>query len=185
MQGLQENQNNMAVSDPTHHGVDDIVKPSQGQEALYELMRILEAMGVKAQVFYRERDNDIFLEIRGNNLGIVIGKRGQTLDALEFILNLIQKKKFNNSKELIIDVEGYREKKMDALRKIVRGARDTVLITQDEVSLDPMSPSDRKIIHLLCRDLDGVTSESRGEGMGRRVFIRPTKETGVDTETIH
>ena len=173
------------MPEPSCHVADDIPILNQGQEALHELMRILEAMGVKAQVFYRERDSDIFLEIRGNNLGLVIGKRGQTLDALEFILNLIHKKRFSSSKELVIDVEGYREKKMDALKKMVRGARDTVLVTQSEFPLDPMSPSDRKIIHLLCRDLDGVTSESRGEGMSRRVIIRPLKEIGGDSSTVH
>jgi spoIIIJ-associated protein len=179
LQGLNENQIEIATSSPAIQGSDDINKPNQGQEALHELMRILEAMGIKAQVFYREKENEIFLEIRGNNLGIVIGKRGQTLDALEFILNLINKKKFDDCKELIIDAEGYREKKMDALKKILRGARDAALVTQDEIPLDPMSSSDRKIIHLLCRDLDGVTSESRGEGMNRRVYIRPAKDSRV------
>ena len=160
---------------------------SQGQIALDELSRILDAMGVKAQAFYQEREKEILLEIRGNNVGLVIGKRGQTLEALEFILNLIHRKRFSDCKELVLDAEGYREKKMDVLKKILVGARDTALHTNHEVPLEPMTPSDRKIIHLLCRDFDDVISESRGEGVGRRVVIRPTEITDEKgkRETVH
>jgi spoIIIJ-associated protein len=147
---------------------------SQGQVALDQLSRILEKMGVNAQVFYQESADRIDLEIRGNNLGIIIGKHGQTLDALEFLMNVIHRKNYPDAKMLILDAQGYREKKISVLKKILSSARDAVISTQDEVPLDPMTPSDRKAIHLLCREVNGIISESRGEGINRRVVIKPS-----------
>lgn len=185
MESHIEYQDRLLNKDPI--ASDQQLEASQGQVALDELTRILQAMGIKAQVFYQEKETEILLEIKGTNLGLVIGKRGQTLEALEFILNLIHRKKFENFKELVVDAEGYREKKMDILRKILFSARDTVLNTHDEVPLEPMAQSDRKIIHLLCRDLGDIISESRGEGQNRRVVLKPIEDS-LDfgkAETVH
>ena len=163
---------------PDHHY--DI---NQAQIALDELSRIIEQMGIDAQVFYHERDDCIYLEIHGNNLGLVIGRHGQTLDALEFIMNVVHRKRYPESKQLILDAQGYREKKRGILKKILSSARDAVISTHNEVPLDPMSPSDRKTIHILCRDLIDIKSESRGEGNNRRIILLPIdgKDTYYDT----
>lgn len=157
---------------------------NQAQIALDELSRIIEQMGIEAQVFYHEKDESIFLEIHGNNLGLVIGRHGQTLDALEFIMNVVHRKRYTDSKQLILDAQGYREKKKSILKKILFSARDAVISTHNEVPLDPMSPSDRKTIHILCRDLTDIKSESRGEGNNRRVIILPAEDDDTCYDSI-
>lgn len=146
----------------------------QAQVALNELSQILDKMGLKAQVYYQEMQDEILLEIRGNNLGLVIGRHGQTLDALEFILNVVHRKRCPTAKQLVLDAQGYREKKRSILKKILYDARDAVVSTNDEVPLDPMSAADRKVIHILCRNLNEVESESRGDGKDRRIIILPS-----------
>ncbi len=167
-------EDNFEFGSEESEGSDNKPDINQAQIAMDELSRILDGMGINAQVFYHERDENIFLEIHGNNLGLVIGRHGQTLDALEFILNVVHRKRHANSKQLVLDAQGYREKKKNVLMKILFSARDAVVSTNDEVPLDPMSPSDRKTIHILCRDLVDVQSESRGEGNNRRVIILPS-----------
>ena len=164
---------------PEHHY--DI---NQAQIALDDLSRIIQQMGIDAQVFYHEQDEFIFLEIHGNNLGLVIGRHGQTLDALEFIMNVVHRKRYPDSRQLILDAQGYREKKRSILKKILFSARDAVLSTNNEVPLDPMSPSDRKTIHMLCRDLTDVKSESRGEGNNRRVIILPAEDDDANYDSM-
>lgn len=157
---------------------------NQAQIALDELSNIIDQMGIDAQVFYHEQDDSIFLDIHGNNLGLVIGRHGQTLDALEFIMNVVHRKRYPESKQLILDAQGYREKKRGILKKILFSARDAVISTHNEVPLDPMSPSDRKTIHLLCRDLVDIKTESRGEGNNRRIIILPSEPDDSYFETM-
>ncbi|MBU1023408.1 KH domain-containing protein [bacterium] len=168
---------------PVPHIPQASTELNQAQIALDELSQILEKMGIKAQVFYQELRDEILLEIRGNNLGLVIGKHGQTLDALEFILNVVHRKRCPTAKQLILDAQGYREKKRVILKKMLYNARDAVVSTNDEVPLDPMSAADRKVIHLLCRSLTEVKSESRGDGKDRRIIILPS-DGNIEEETV-
>ena len=172
-----------ALDSPVPFDPQESAEINQAQVALNELSQILEKMGIKAQVFYQELEEEILLEIRGNNLGLVIGKHGQTLDALEFILNVVHRKRCPTAKHLLLDAQGYREKKKGILKKILYDARDAVVSTNDEVPLDPMSPADRKVIHLLCRGLMEVNTESRGDGKDRRVIIIPS-DGNIEDETV-
>jgi spoIIIJ-associated protein len=167
--------------------VPDIKKTlNQGQVALDELSRILEKMKINAQVFYHEKREAIYLEIRGPNLGLIIGKHGQTLDALEFILNAIHRKRFSEPKPLVLDAQGYRDRKKSILKKIVYEAREKAIKSGCDILLEPMSPSDRKLVHLICGGIPGLRSESRGEGGNRRVIIiLDEKESSGFQRTLH
>lgn len=126
-----------------------------------------------------ERDKNILnVEILGNEqeLGIVIGKRGVTLDAIQYILSLIINK---NSKEfirVIVDSSGYRKKREHTLQDLAKKMASKAIKTSRAIRLEPMNPQERKIIHEALQDYDGVFTHSEGKDPYRRVVIQKERE---------
>ncbi len=147
------------------------------QQTLEEL---LAKMKIKAIVQARWGDPDepgeapsVMLDVQGNDLGALIGRKGETLAALQYIARLILSKSLNESVNLIVDVEGYRQRREQQLRRMAQRMAEQALQRQRTLSLEPMPASERRIIHLELRDHPGVRTESVGEGDRRKVTIIP------------
>jgi len=146
------------------------------------LERLLGGMGIEARVNFRpaelsEGPNSIVLDITGQNLGILIGRRGETLRALQFITRLIVNRRLHQWAEITVDVEGYKKRRESSLTQLARRMADRAILLGQAVSLEPMPPHERRIIHLVLRDDEKVTTESVGEGDRRKVVIFPRGHT--------
>ncbi len=147
------------------------------QEALTILEGILHRIPVDAQVVASTSGNAITLDIKGDGSGLLIGKKGQTLDALQFLLNKIINKNCSsdNKIELIVDTENYQQRKSENLRETALRMSLKAKKTLRPVSFNPMSPSERRIIHLILAEDSEVYTKSYGEGLLRRIIVYPKR----------
>jgi spoIIIJ-associated protein len=140
------------------------------------LETILGALGLSCTIETRDGEEPgiVILEVRGDNGGLVIGRRGQTLDAVEYVVNRIASRVEETAPpRFVIDVEGYRERRRQYLNDLARRLSDKVRQTGRPVTLNPMSPRDRRIVHLAAREETDVTTRSQGEGYYRKMLILP------------
>jgi len=140
---------------------------------------LLEKMNISARVEVRYGDPDdegqrpVYVDIRGNDLGVLIGRRAEILNALQYVVNLIVSKQVAHWAQVIIDVEGYRSRRERQLRQMARRMADQAVKTGRRQVLEPMAASERRIVHLELRDHPSVTTQSIGEEPGRKVTIIP------------
>lgn len=142
---------------------------------------LIEKMHVDARVSasYAEQEDErrhrpkILVEITGEDLSILIGHQAETLNALEFIARLILGKELGQGVDLEVDVQSYRARRREQLRRIARQMAEQALRTGKRQYLEPMPPNDRRIIHIELREYPGVATESVGEGNRRKVTIYP------------
>ncbi len=143
------------------------------EEASAVLRQLLGHMGFDASVAVRSEENPVILEITGENLGVLIGRRGDNLSAIQFMVNLILSKGRHHWPRVVIDVENYRSRREDSLRSLAERMAFRVQRNGRPFTLEAMSASDRRIIHLSLRDRSGIETYSIGEGVARRVVIAP------------
>ncbi|HTP00651.1 MAG TPA: RNA-binding cell elongation regulator Jag/EloR [Anaerolineales bacterium] len=156
------------------HGLNDPVLDRT--EAV--ISKLLYLMGLQAQVsaHYGESRDDrrpIMVDIRGSDLGILIGRRGETLDAFQYIASLMVGKDVGQFIHLIVDVEGHRDRRQRQLQQLARRMAEQVIKTGRKLTLEPMTASERRIIHMELRDHPAVTTQSSGEEPHRKVTILP------------
>jgi spoIIIJ-associated protein len=149
-----------------------------GAETLREL---LHHMDINAKVVARPAKSESdeaqhwTLEIQGRDLGALIGRRGETLAALQYITRLIASRDLERRANIVIDVEGYKSRRETMLRRLAKRMAEQAIQRGRTVSLEPMPPHERRIIHLALRDNPNVTTESVGEGEHRKVTIIPRR----------
>ena len=153
--------------------------PSAAALAVETVSRILSAAKVNVNRTLRAaNDPDVggpIIDLDGDDSGLLIGRRGQTLQALQFLVNLIVRKQFEDVR-VALDVERYRERRENSLREMASKVAARVVQTSRSVTLEPMSPADRRIVHTTLTDHPGVTTESAGVGDDRKVTIMPQRE---------
>lgn len=140
------------------------------------LTEILKGMGVAQLKIdgYKTSDNEIILELDcGDDYGIVIGRRGETLDSIQYLTRLVanKTKADNEYSRISVNVGNYREKRKNALRELARKNSEKVLKYGRNVTFEPMNPYERRIIHTAVQEIEGVTSHSVGSDASRRVVI--------------
>lgn len=113
------------------------------------------------------------LDIQGSDLGVLIGRHGETLDALQYITRLIVSRELQGRANIVLDVEGYKTRREGALRKLAQTMASQARQLGRTMTLEPMPPNERRIIHVTLRDDETVTTESVGTGDQRRVTIIP------------
>jgi spoIIIJ-associated protein len=156
--------------EPRHPGPD----PEVEKVAAEVLEYLLGAMDVTVQTFVSEEestDSDVAFELEGEDSGLLIGRRGETLQSLQFLLNMIINKRIERSCYVTIDVEGYRERRQENLAETADSAADRAVDSKREQTLQPMTAADRRIIHMTLAEHPDVMTESSGEGDQRRVVI--------------
>lgn len=117
----------------------------------------------------------VSLDVRGDDLGILIGRRGQTLAALQYVVRLIVGRRIDKWVPVMIDVEGYRQRRAEALKRFAIEMAERVKARGAPFTLEPMPPNERRIIHMALADHPQVFTESIGQGDERKVVIRPKK----------
>ena len=158
----------------------DIAEEIQ-QRAQEILSTLLEKMDVQAGVTVRaghdlvEADETIplALDITGHDLGVLIGRRGETLQALQFIVRQILSKEVEQWVPIVVDVESYLVRRRKKLKDLAKRMADRAVFSKRKVILEPMSPQDRRIVHLHLKDHDAVYTQSVGDGERRKVVIFP------------
>jgi len=147
---------------------------AERREAAAKVLReILDRMGIEAEVSAFDDGERVILDAHGPESGLVIGKKGATLDALQYVINRIVSKRPNEGPGIVVDAEGYRGRREDSLADLARRLAEKAVKTGRPVPVEPMSPHDRRIIHVTLAEHVGVTTESEGEGLFRRVVIYP------------
>jgi spoIIIJ-associated protein len=156
--------------------------PTDDEEAIVlseaTVKELLEKMGIVAEVsaFWGEKDEHgrirpLHVDIHGRDLSILIGRRGETLTALQYISRLIVGKELRRPVAIVIDVDGYRARRERQLRQLARRMAQQVVERGRSLSLEPMAPNERRIIHIELRDDPKVYTESVGEGDRRKVTL--------------
>ena len=147
--------------------------------ALVALNNILTMSGVNVICTLRAvEDADVggpIIDITGEDSGLLIGRRGQTLQSLQFVVNMIVRKEFGEGVRVALDVEGYRQRREASLRDMANKVAERVAQTGRSITLEPMSAADRRIIHVSLADREGVSTESVGFGDDRKVSIMPSR----------
>ncbi|MFA9556245.1 RNA-binding cell elongation regulator Jag/EloR [Evansella sp. AB-rgal1] len=149
------------------------VKPDPIKEAIVFLRDTIDKMGVSASVDKEERSEGIFLNITGVDIGVLIGKRGQTLDSLQYLVNLVANRQSENYIRIFLDAEGYRDRRKEALETLAVRLSNKALRTKREVRLEPMNAHERKIIHTTLQNVKGISTYSDGEEPNRRIVVAP------------
>jgi spoIIIJ-associated protein len=149
---------------------------SRAAEARGLLHQILTLMGYGVEIVTAEEEERIVLNIEGEDAAELIGRKGQTLDSLQFIINRALNRRMRDRRPVVVDSGGYRQRRIDALKELADRLGDKATRTGKVVAVNPMSAHDRRVIHMALRETPGVTTRSEGEGSSRRLLIVPTSE---------
>ena len=152
------------------------------------LQGLLDHMGFDVEVVETEAPGPapassgtvVAFDIRGDDLGVLIGRRGQTLSSLQYLINLMVNRRLRNPAAVVVDVEGYRARRYQSLQGLAQRMADRVRSSGQTVTLEPMNAAERRIIHLTLQDYRDVTTQSVGEGESRKVSIVPRRRGGAE-----
>jgi spoIIIJ-associated protein len=154
------------------------VDEAKAEQARALLSGIVDRMALDANVTIRERSERLVLDVSGPDAGRAIGKKGQTLDALQFIVNKVVNRFPENRCYVVVDSGDYRERHEQGLMSLARREAKRAVQQGRTVTLAPMPARDRRLIHLSLAKFPGVTTKSNGEGLGRRIQIIPSRGSG-------
>lgn len=138
------------------------------------LSELIEQMGFDAEVELQDEDERFLLNIVGEDAEALIGKKGQTLDALQFLLGRILNGLLpRERKPVVVDSSGYRQRRAEALQDLAKRLCEKATTSGKTLAVNPMSAHDRRIIHMALRETPGVTTRSEGDGYERRLLVVP------------
>ena len=146
-------------------------------DAAIFLSELLKNMKIEATVEAAETEDGLRLNILSSTDGLLIGRRGETLDAIQYIVSLYMNKdrKENGYRRVSVDTEGYRRRREETLRRLARKNAAQVARTGRSIAMEPMNPYERRVLHSALQGFKGVTTHSEGEEPNRRVIITPDK----------
>lgn len=143
--------------------------------AIAALQDILKYFNVGEVVIdeYEGDEGELILDITGDDLAVLIGRHGRTLDSLQFLISSITSRKVGHRYPIVVDVEGYKSRQRQKIEGIARSAASKAFNQNRSIKLRPMTPYERRLVHIALRDDDRVETISEGEGRARRVVIIP------------
>ena len=155
--------------------VSDVSVEEQATEAETFTRGLVDAFGASATVAtIIDDEGGILVDVTGSDLGLLVGPRGATLQAIEeLVRTVVQRRTEGHGTRINVDVAGYRARRREALSQFAAELAATVLESGKEKALEPMNPADRKVVHDTIAELDGVTTMSEGEEPRRRVVVQP------------
>jgi spoIIIJ-associated protein len=148
---------------------------SDSAASLRELLgRVTAAVGVRARIDVHEDDEAVTAKLSGDDLGLLIGRHGQTIDAIQYLVNVIAWREHGDArKDVVVDAAGYRERRRETLEALAVRIADRVKASGEPAELEPMSSIERRIVHLRLKDVAGVSTRSEGEEPYRYVVVDP------------
>ena len=139
---------------------------------------LLERMGVKAEVEGFIKEGNLYLEIKGDQEGILIGKHGRTLESLQMLINRLVNKRLKNAMRVILDIDDYRERRADSMANMAQRLGEKAKRTGHSQTVGPLNAHDRRIIHITLKEDPSLKTESLGEGELKKVKIIPMEKEG-------
>jgi spoIIIJ-associated protein len=151
------------------------------EKAIDFLTGVLERMGISADIDVNEEADRIVLEIQTANPDVIIGRKGQVVDALQHLVGKVVYKERGGEKgkPFIVDSGGYRDKHVEKLQALAQRMAEKALKSRTIVELSPMTPHDRRIVHMAIANIPGLSSRSEGEGDDRHILVVPEGATGA------
>ncbi len=148
------------------------------------LTELLQKMGLQGEVVAREDQDRVTLEVTGPETNLVIGKKGATLDAIQYLVNKMSShgKPEGSGKPVQVDSEGYRDRRAEVLVELANKLADKVRKTGRPVEMDPMSPAERRVVHVALAEQADLETRSEGEGIYRHLVIFPRKSQPAAAE---
>jgi spoIIIJ-associated protein len=143
-------------------------------EARALVTRIVDGIGVTARIDVEEADETITVSCSGADLGMLIGRHGQTIDAVQYLANAVMWRRHpEDRKEVVVDAAGYRERRRTSLEALAVRSAERALSDREPVELEPMTAVERKVVHLRLKEFDGVETTSEGTEPNRYVVVHP------------
>lgn len=147
------------------------LKESRGEKAKKFLFDVFGKMRIDADIDMLEDDSTISLNIKGNDMGVLIGRRGETLDSLQYLSSLVANKESEDYKRVVVDIENYRMKREETLVNLANRLAEKVVKYKKNVTLEPMNPYERRVIHSTLQNNKYVETYSIGDEPNRKVVI--------------
>mgnify|MGYP004558927037 CR=1 FL=1 len=148
------------------------IKRNYIKEAKEFLAKVLDKMKIEADILVKEEENNLYIELVGTKMGAIIGYRGETLDALQYLVSLIINRTHDiEYKRVILDTENYRSKREATLKKVAQKTANKVIKSKKPFKLEPMNPYERRIIHSALQESESVITYSEGNEPYRRVVV--------------
>ena len=148
--------------------------PDEPADRVREILeRVVEELELDATVEVDEGDEEIVGRIEGEDVGLLIGRRGQTIDAVQLLCYRAAFRGRQDRKRVVVDAAGYRERRREAIERQADRAADRALKTDKEIELEPMSPNERRVVHQHLKDRAGLETFSEGEEPERCVIVAP------------
>ena len=161
----------VAAGAPAGEPVDESEQAAEVREVVE---RILGAIGAQARIEIEEGDETLTATVVGRELGLVIGKHGQTIDAIQYLANaVVWRGRGDERKAVVVDAAGYRARREATLEALATRSAERAISTARSVELDPMTAVERKVVHLCLKDVEGVVTRSEGTEPNRFVVIDP------------
>ncbi|WP_258361118.1 RNA-binding cell elongation regulator Jag/EloR [Moorella sulfitireducens (nom. illeg.)] len=149
-----------------------VVLPDSPEKLINDfLSKVLKAMNIEAGIEIRQREGYYFVSFHGKDLGIIIGRRGDNLDALQYLCNLAVNRVLKNKVKIILDVGGYRKRREQTLINLARRLSARVKATGKKVVLEPMNPQERRVIHTALQNDSEILTFSEGQEPNRKIVI--------------
>jgi len=143
-------------------------------EARALVTRIVDGIGVTGRIAVEEDDEQITVSCSGSDLGMLIGRHGQTIDAVQYLANAVMWRHHpDDRKEVVVDAAGYRQRRRTALEALAVRSAERALSDHEQIELEPMTAVERKVVHLRLKEFDGVETTSEGTEPNRFVVVRP------------
>ena len=173
LESMKSEKGERPAREPRKYAVNDesVIAAKEFLQKVFNAMKIEVVM----EKFINKNDGSVTFKLHGDDMGILIGKHGQTLDSLQYLTNLVANKNSNERVRVIIDVEDYRDRRIDTLTRLANRLADKVKRTGERVALEPMNPHERKIIHMALQGDRRVTTLSEGDEPYRHVVIELKK----------
>ena len=178
---------NDAVAEAVQEVAESTITPACGstpsEVAVDFMVKVLKEMGLSAEISatVEEEEGNIYINIEGDDMGSLIGKRGQTLDALQYLTSLVVNRVCNQYYKIKLDTENYRERRKETLENLAKNIASKVKKTRRSVALEPMNPYERRIIHAALQNDKYVETHSEGEEPYRKVIVSMKKGVTYDS----
>lgn len=157
-----------------------ILKDFGAEEIAREFLQgVIEKIGIDANINAETEDDRINIDISGENMGIIIGRRGETLSSLQYLTNLVVNRRVDDYIKVSIDTENYKQKREEALIKLAHKTAEKVIKYRRSFTLEPMNPYERKIIHSALQENDRISTYSTGSEPMRKVVVALNRGTDI------
>jgi len=168
------------TEDAIYYGDDENFEgdPETPEEAmaLDYVSKILSGIGVRGNISSHREEDTIYINVSGRDVGAIIGRKGETLDAMQYLTSLVINRQSEQRLRVILDIGGYRKRREETLISLAKRTAEKVVKVQKSYEMEPMNASERRIIHSTLQEFPGVTTFSEGVDPERCVIIAPSKE---------